>query len=324
MTTPSAPPVPRFRGIVPPLTTPLLDRDSLDQAGLERLVEHVLAGGVHGLFILGTTGEGPILPHSVRRELVRRTLAQVAGRVPVLVGITDTVFSESVALARFAVEHGAAAVVAAAPYYFPVGREPMERWARTLARALPLPVVLSNTPELVKLVIAVEIIRQLADEPNIVGLEDSGGDLGVFDGYARIVREVRPDWSLLIGREQMLPQAHGLGGHGGVCAGANLVPSLFVKLHAALEARDDAAAAVLQGRVLSLGRLYDVGTQPCRVVVGIKNALHEFGICGAACAAWAEIFDAGKRDEIAEIVAEITADSLRDKPKQVPLAADKQ
>lgn len=307
---PSASPVPRFRGIVPPLATPLLDRDALDAAGLERLIEHVLAGGVQGLFILGTTGEGPMLPHPVRRELVRRTLDQVAGRVPVLVGITDTVFSESVALARFAVEHGAEAVVAAAPYYFPAGREPVERWARSLARALPLPLVLYNMPEMVKMVLAVDTIRRLADEPNIVGIKDSGGDLGVFDGYARVVREDRPDWSLLIGPEQMLPQAHGLGGHGGVCGGANVAPRLFVALQAALEARDDASAAVLQGRVLSLGRLYGVGTEPCRVVVGIKNALHEMGICGAACAAWAELFDAGQRNQIAEIVAEITAEPV--------------
>ncbi|MFM1903868.1 MAG: hypothetical protein RLZZ440_1768 [Planctomycetota bacterium] len=304
---PPAAPAPRFRGIVPPLATPLLDRDSLDEGGLERLIEHVLAGGVHGLFVLGTTGEGPMLPHAVRREVVRRSLAQVAGRVPVLVGITDTVFSESVALARFAVEHGAEAVVAAAPYYFPAGREPVERWARTLARAVPLPLVLYNMPEMVKVTLAVDTVRRVADEPNIVGLKDSGGDLGVFDGYARIVREDRPDWSLLIGPEQMLPQAHALGGHGGVCGGANVAPGIFVKLQAALEARDDGLAAVLQGRVLSLGRLYGVGTEPCRVIVGIKAALHELGICSAACAAWAEMLDAGQRNQIAEIVAEITA-----------------
>jgi dihydrodipicolinate synthase/N-acetylneuraminate lyase len=307
MTTSSAASL-RFRGIVPPLATPLLDRDSLDQAGLERLVEHVMAGGVHGLFVLGTTGEGPMLPHAVRRDVVRRTLAQVAGRLPVLVGITDTVFSESVALARLAVEHGASAVVAAAPYYFPAGREPIERWARTLARALPLPLMLSNIPELVTLGLPVDTVRRLTDEPTIIGISDSGGDLGVFDGYARVVREERPDWSLLIGPEQMLPQAHGLGSHGAVCCGANVAPRLFVKLQAALEAGDDATAAVLQGRVLSLGRLYGVGTQPCHVVVGIKNALHELGICGAACAAWAEMFDPVQRNKIAEIVADFMPD----------------
>ncbi len=118
--------VPRFRGIIPPLATPLVDRNTLDVSGLERLVEHVLGGGVHGLFVLGTTGEGPALPPGVRREVVDRTIRQVAGRVPVLVGISDTVLAESVALATFAADCGAAAVVAAPPYYFPAGQEPLE------------------------------------------------------------------------------------------------------------------------------------------------------------------------------------------------------
>ena len=297
-----------FRGTLPPLATPLLDRSTLDESGLERLIEHVLAGGVQGVFVLGTIGEGPMLPTAVRRELIRRTLRQVANRVPVLVGITDTVLSESIGLARFAVEHGAAAVVAAAPYYFPVGREALERWARTLARALPLPLLLYNMPEMVKVVLAAETIRRLADEPNIVGLKDSGSDLDVFASYAQIVLKERPDWVLLIGREQMLPQAYSLGGQGAVCGGGNLAPRLFGDLHAALKADDQERVAVLQAQVLSLGRLYDVGTQPCRIIVGIKAALHEMGICGAATAAWTELLDARQRNQIADIIGEFTAD----------------
>lgn len=298
---------PRFRGIIPPLVTPLVDPDTLDAAGLERLIAHVLAGGVHGVFLLGTTGEGPALSGRLQRELIEQAVAIVADRVPVLVGITDAAPAESIDLAGFAADAGADAVVAAPPYYFPAGQEPLLRWALDLADRSPLPLVLYNMPEMVKVTLAVDTVRRVADEPNIVGIKDSGGDLGVFDGYARIVREDRPDWSLLIGPEQMLPQAHALGGHGGVCGGANVAPGIFVKLQAALEARDDGLAAVLQGRVLSLGRLYGVGTEPCRVIVGIKAALHELGICSAACAAWAEMLDSGQRNQIAEIVAEITA-----------------
>src|SRR5262245_34459383 len=108
--TPSILPKP-FRGIIPPLATPLLDRDRLDPARLERLIEHVLAGGVHGVFILGTTGEGPSLSYRLRMEVIDQTCAMVAGRVPVLVGITDTSFVESVQLAEHAAEAGAQAVV---------------------------------------------------------------------------------------------------------------------------------------------------------------------------------------------------------------------
>src|SRR4030042_1431961 len=79
-----------LRGIIVPMVTPLLDHDKLDAAGLERLVEHVLAGGVHGLFILGTTGEAPSLSYRLRHELIDRVCEQVNGRVPALVGFTDT------------------------------------------------------------------------------------------------------------------------------------------------------------------------------------------------------------------------------------------
>ena len=297
----------RFHGIIPPLATPLVDRDTLDIGGLERLIEHVLAGGVHGLFVLGTTGEGPALPPAVRRAVVERTVKQVAGRVPVLVGISDTVLADSLTLARFSAESGAAAVVAAPPYYFPAGQEPLERWCRTLVAGLPLPLLLYNMPEMVKVVLEPELVRRLADSQRIVGLKDSGGDLGTFAGYSKVVREVRPDWSLFIGPEQMLPQAHALGGHGGVCGGANVRPRLFVDLQAALESGDEARAAGLQQKVLSLGRLYTVGTEPGRVIVGVKAALAALGICGEASAAWFEQLDSTQKARITEIVAEIKA-----------------
>ena len=296
---------PRFHGIVPPLATPLSDRDTLDVAGLERLVEHVLSGGVHGLFVLGTTGEGPALPMDVRRAVVERTVKQVKGRVPVLVGISDTVLADSLALARFAADHGADAVVAAPPYYFPAGQEPLERWCRALVAGLPLPLLLYNMPEMVKVILEPATVRRLADLSRIVGLKDSGGDLDVFAGYARVVRECRPDWSLLIGPEQMLPQAHALGGHGGVCGGANVAPRFFVELQAALERGDEAAAAGWQQKVLSLGRLYDVGTQPGRVIVGVKGALAALGLCTDTTAAWFERLDDAGRARVATIVREL-------------------
>lgn len=108
-----------YRGIIPPVVTPLRSRDELDVAGLERLIEHILAGGVHGLFILGTTGEAPNLSYRLRRELIDQTCKFVRGRVPVLAGITDTAFVESVNLARHAATAGVQAVVASTPYYFP-------------------------------------------------------------------------------------------------------------------------------------------------------------------------------------------------------------
>ena len=106
-----------LRGIIPPLVTPLAGPDSLDVAGLERLLARVLSAPVAGVFVLGTTGEGPNLSHRLRREVIERTLKLVAKRVPVFVGITDTSMADSAALADFAANCGANAVVVAPPYY---------------------------------------------------------------------------------------------------------------------------------------------------------------------------------------------------------------
>ena len=117
-----------LRGIIPPVITPLSDRDTLDRTGLESVLEHMLAGGVKGLFILGTTGEGPSLGYRLRREVIETTCKVVKHRVPVLVGITDTAFVESVAVARSAAEAGADAVVLAPPYYLPEGQPELREY----------------------------------------------------------------------------------------------------------------------------------------------------------------------------------------------------
>ena len=122
-----------LRGIVPPMLTPLTDRDTLDVAGLGRLVEHILAGRPAGLFILGTSGEGPSLGYRLRQELIGRVAELVAGRVPLLVGITDTSFADSVGLAEYAADEGAAAErrplqpVVMCRYVFIVGQGPTQQ-----------------------------------------------------------------------------------------------------------------------------------------------------------------------------------------------------
>jgi 4-hydroxy-tetrahydrodipicolinate synthase len=166
-----------FSGIIPPLVSPLLARDELDQRGLDRLIEHVLAGGVHGLFLLGTTGEAPSLSYRLRRELIDRAIATVAGRVPVLVGITDTSFVESVRLAEHAANAGAKALVLSTPYYFPAGQTELTGYVENLVPQLPLPLVLYNMPSLTKVWFDFETLQKLTALPQIVGLKDSSGDL---------------------------------------------------------------------------------------------------------------------------------------------------
>ena len=171
----------KLNGVIPPMVTPLLADGSLDVRGAERLVEHILAGGVHGLFLLGTTGEAPDLPYEIRRELIERVCRQVNGRVPVLVGITDTIFAESLRFAEFAKTCGASALVAAPPYYFAAGQPELVDYYTRLADAVPLPLYLYNMPSQVKVMIEVKTVVELAKHPNIVGLKDSSGNIGYFN-----------------------------------------------------------------------------------------------------------------------------------------------
>src|ERR1700678_3507546 len=136
----------KLNGIIPPMITPLLGRDELDVAGLERLVEHILAGGVSGLFILGTTGEGPSLSYRLRRELIERVCKEVARRMPGLAGITDTAFTESLNIARAAADCGADAVVVAPPYYLPEAQPELQEYLDHLVPELPLPLYIYNMP----------------------------------------------------------------------------------------------------------------------------------------------------------------------------------
>lgn len=268
-----------LRGVVPPMVTPLLDNETLDVAGLERLVEHVIGGHVHGLFLLGTTGEAPNLGYGLRHELVKRVCRQVAGRVPVLVGVTDTVFPESVRLAETAAEAGAVAAVAAPPYYFAPGQPELVEYYNHLAESLPLPLFLYNMPSHTKVMIDPYTVKALSENPNIVGLKDSSANIVYFNAVRHIMR-TREDFSVLIGPEEAMGEVVLMGAHGGVCGGANIFPQLFVDLYNAAVARDVARVQELQERVMTVsGALYGVGRHMSSFLKGVKCSLDLMGIC---------------------------------------------
>jgi dihydrodipicolinate synthase/N-acetylneuraminate lyase len=269
----------KLHGIIPPLVTPLRDRDELDLLGLERLIEHILAGGVSGLFVLGTTGEGTGLSNRLRREMINRVCRQVNRRVPVLVGITDTSFVESTALAHYAAFKGASAVVIAPPYYLPEAQPELQEYLDHLLPELPLPLFLYNIPSLTKVNFEMDTLRRALDEPKIAGFKDSSGDLAYFKDVAELVRQ-RPDWSLLAGPEEKLLDTLLLGGHGGVNGGANIFPMLYVRLYEAFQAGNVARAQELQNQIQRVSdSLYHIGKYSSSIIKGIKCALACRGIC---------------------------------------------
>jgi len=267
-----------LRGVTPPLITPLKSRDEIDHPGLERLLEHVLKGGVSSVFILGSTGEAPSLSYRLRRELITTTCKQVAHRVPVLVGITDTAYVESVSLAQTAADAGADAVVLSAPYYFPAGQTELIQYIQDINTELPLPLILYNMPSLTKIWFEIDTLKELAELENIIGLKDSGGDLDYYE-QAVGLKSIRPDWPILIGPETKLPDAVRLGGDGGVNGGANVLPDIFVGCYQACIAGDEPKRDELHGRIIAFQELYEIGKYESRRIKATKSALSLMGIC---------------------------------------------
>lgn len=303
-----------IRGIIPPVVTPLVASDRLDQAGLERLVDYLIAGGVHGLFILGSCGEGPSISHRVRRELIDRTCAIVDRRISVLVGITDPCHAESLHLAQHAADAGADAVVLSAPYYYPMSQAELVAYTKQIAAESPLPVTLYNMPSLTRTSFALESVQQLVDDPAIVGMKDSSGDLEYFRNLLAIGRQ-RDDWSLLIGQEHLLLQSLELGADGGVCGGANVWPQAFVQLYEASLATTETAIAE-QGDVLPhlvdqtdrLAQIYRVASESITapsVIKGLKAALAALGLTTAAVAPPLMPLSAVEQTHVASILREL-------------------
>jgi len=265
---------------------------------LERLVERLITHGVSGLFILGTTGEGPSLSYRLRRELIERTMKLAAGRVPVLVGITDTSFTESIEISKFAADKGVHSVVAATPYYFPAGQAELLEYLEDLVRELPLPLFLYNMPALTKVSFELDTIRAAQQWEKVIGIKDSSCDMIYFHKMLAVAKQ-RPDWAVFVGPEELTAEAVLLGAHGGVNGGANLHPRLYVDLYQAAAAQDLQRVRQLHAQVMDLaGRIYTVGKHKSAIIKGLKCALSLLNVCDDCMAEPFRRFNEPERDKV--------------------------
>jgi 4-hydroxy-tetrahydrodipicolinate synthase len=267
-------------GVIVPIITPLNERFLLDVPAFQRLIEHVIEGGVNALFILGTTGEGPSLAIAERREIIRLACSIVSGRVPVYVGATDTSLVETVNLAAFSADCGATAVVVAPPPYFPVnGVREQCAYFSAIADQSALPVILYNIPQMTKTALSVDAFRELVDHPKCIAVKDSSGGMVYFRRLQHIAKQKRKDFSVLIGSDELLAEAVLLGAHGGVTGGANMAPRLFRDLYQAALQRDLVAIEQLQEKVMQVScGLYSF-SQGNYIISGIKAVLSLRGYC---------------------------------------------
>jgi len=267
-----------FNGIIPPMLTPLLSNSQLDVEGVKKVVNHLIDGGVHGIFILGTTGESISLSYQARRDLIEQTALHINNRIPLLVGITDTSIEESLKLSRLAYDSAAAAVVAAPPFYFNLGQEELYEYYWDLADRSKLPLFLYNMPSMTKINMSVDTAVRLSKHSNIIGLKDSSANTVYFQSLKYSIN--RDDFALFVGSEEILAETVLMGGNGGVTGGANLFPKLYVKMYEAAVARDFETIMVLQKQILEIATLlYRIGKYSSSYLKGLKGTASLLGIC---------------------------------------------
>lgn len=268
-----------LRGIVPPLVTPLLDNETIDVKSLEHLIEHLIRGGVHGLFVLGTTGEEQSLSYKVRETMIREACRINAGRLPLLACITDTSIVESIHLANVAKECGADGLVSAPPYYFATGQPELAQFYEELVPQLPLPVFLYNMPSHVKVSFAPDTVARLAKMPQVVGFKDSSANAVYFQSVMYKARKVNPNFAMLCGPEEMTGELVLLGANGGVSGGANMFPELYVAMYNAATERDIDRLWELEQKIMQISTtIYTVGHHGSSYLKGLKCACQQLGV----------------------------------------------
>ena len=225
-------------GLWLPLVTPFKD-GAVDYQSYERLIDHYLGLGVDGLFPLGTTGEGPTLDEAETDQLVERTVARVAHRVPVFVGVggnaTAKVEKALRRLQRFAFD----GIVSVCPYYNRPGQDGLVAHFRAIAAATERAVLIYNIPYRTAVNLANDSLLELAELPNIVGVKDSSGSLAQsLDLLARRP----PGFSVLTGEDALYFTMMANGADGGVLAASHVMTERFVAVKRAFAANDLAAA----------------------------------------------------------------------------------
>ena len=278
-------PADALHGIVPALITPLDDGGRVDEASVRSLVEFQVGAGVHGLLVLGSTGEGPLLPVDEKVRLVRATVAAVRGRLPVMVGIAHSSPAESAAFARQAHAAGANALVTTPPFYFLSSQNELVSYFRELASRVDLPLITYDVPSAVKTKLAAATVRTLAEDGLIIGIKDSSGDLAGFRDMLIATQHVA-GFRALTGSEHYVDAAMLVGGHGGVLGLGSVMPSTYVAIYDAVVAGDWARAGVLQKQAIAGLQMIYAGTSggsfTASAIGSFKVALREMGIIRTA------------------------------------------
>lgn len=267
------------RGVIVPLLTPVDEAENIRHDQLEALVEHVIAGGVDGVFVMGTSGECARFTMEERAQAVATVVRKAGGRVPVYAGVSDCGTKLVKRHIANAAKAGADAVVATPPYYFPtVSQKEAVAFYRDIADTSPLPVVIYNLPAAVGVSLGCDVIEALYQHPRIVAVKDTSGDLPLLEKL--LARFQGESFAVLAGDESLLQAAFERGADGCIPSLANPFPRLLSALYRAALDNDGSRLSELCGRVDRFNRLNKCSDSWMCPNIWRKAALAMMGVTG--------------------------------------------
>jgi len=296
----------RLRGIIPPICTPLTGEGAIDVPSVHRLIDYLLANGVHGVFAFGSTGECTSLTARQRETMLAAVIAAVHGRAPVLIGVMDTSTERVIEQGLAAKAAGADALVVAAPFYFRTTQAETIEHFRLVHAAVDLPIMAYDIPATVVIKLESATIRQLYAEGVIVGLKDSSGAIDALRHTLLHLRDT--GFRAFTGSELIVDLSLRIGAHGGVPGVANVFPGEFVQLYDLATAGRWDDAARLQERLLLC--FYELIAQGGPGYSGMSSALGGFKtglklkgvISSTRVAAPLQSFTPAEEERVAEVL----------------------
>jgi 4-hydroxy-tetrahydrodipicolinate synthase len=273
-----------FQGIFCPMLTPLHRDETVDEASLRRLIDFLIDGGVHGIWVMGTTGEFPLLLETERARAVALTVEHVAGRVPVIANVGDSSTALALRHARHAVEAGADAIACTPPHYYLHSMDEVVTHYRALKEAFPeRPLFIYNIPQTVKVRMTLEATLLLAREGTASGIKDSQNDLQWFRALAAAIHEERREsqFRLFLGTRTLIDVGVVAGAHGAIPANSNVVPRACVMAYLSAVSGDWAAARSAQALATRYDDLAEVargGSPNAATLSSLKHVLRAWDI----------------------------------------------
>lgn len=267
----------KYRGVVVPMVTPVTENGALDTEAVNRII-HSFADNEVCPLLMGTTGEGNSVSQADARLLVETAVKAAEGKITVYAGLTGTCISEQLAQADAFAEAGADVIVATLPSYYALTPEQMENYYRQLADHAKRPVMLYNILATTHMTIPIDVVKRLADHPNIVGLKDSERDLDRMAEIIAFTRD-REDFSYFCGWAAQSAHSLALGGDGIVPSTGNFTPGMFARLYRAAINEDRPTARQMQDTTNEIAKIYQAGRTLGQSLTALKVMMQTDGLC---------------------------------------------